>query len=114
MTTQHDVVTEALQHVADGGDHGIDQQVILLARLMGASHREYTGITTQLVEGYQWRIARLEAELTWIRTEVDNLYATGVMPTERTVLRALFHPDYARIEEMAERAIDQQREQQPQ
>lgn len=76
-----------------------------MIRLMGASHRETSSITNQLIESYQRSLVERDAELAIIRAEVDRLLSGEYAPSDAAIVRAVFYPDRERIRELADDAM---------
>ena len=87
MNESAKVVLEGIEGVKDADDANS-----LLARLMHANLVDYQNTTGKLIESYQRQIADLEARLRAIRSRVADLFGGPYMPTESSIIQAVFYP----------------------
>jgi hypothetical protein len=84
MTTEHyGVEAEDLADVDDSA-------TALIINLMQQNANNAAHLSNNLMEGYKLDYEKALATIAQIRFNVENLFASGYMPTESAIIRALY------------------------
>lgn len=100
MTTEDQIVTEAVERIAEGENVAISP---LMAQLMMANHRMYTDAVNAQVEHLERTVADLRAELGAIRMRINELFAGDYMPTQDAITLAVFYPSRVLMDQIKAR-----------
>lgn len=100
MTTEDQIVTEAMDAIAEGENVAISP---LMAQLMMANHRMYTDAVNTHVEHLERTVADLRAELGAIRMRINELFSSDFMPTQDAITLAAFYPSRTLMDQIKAR-----------